>query len=141
VSLAFTITVPDALRVAEDFEEVGDRAGDLSEPYREAATYLEELHATGFRRLHGRYVRTGATRSSLTGGPGGIRNVDPTGLLFGSGVWYSKFLTKRRQDPEMGQVDKKPPLEGRHAVLFFPTEAQNRVSEMLMGYLTEPFGD
>lgn len=140
--LRFEITSPDALRVAEDYEQVGHRAMDLAPPFREAATFLEQLHATDFTRLRGRYVRTGATKASLTGpGADAIRDADRHGLVFGTAVWYAHFLTKSPRDPSMGQVKKEPPGEGRHAVLFFPRSAQKKVADMLLGYITEPFGD
>jgi hypothetical protein len=135
MALRLEIDSPDALLV-------GEHAADLADPFREAATYLEQLHRSGFSRLRGRYVLTGATRASLTGpGAGAIRDADAQGLVFGTSVWYSHFLTKAPRDPNLGQVPKDPPGEGRHAVLFFPRSAQKRIQNMLLGYITEPFGD
>jgi hypothetical protein len=142
MALRVEIDAPDALLVAEDYEQVGERVEDLAPPFREAATLLEEVHRTGFSRLKGRYVLTGATRASLTGSGGGaIRDADHQGLVFGTSVWYSHFLTKSPHDPNLGQVPKDPPGKGRYAVLFFPRSAQKRIGQMLLGHVTEPFGD
>jgi hypothetical protein len=135
------VSAPDAFRVARNFEQMGERATDLEPPFHEALTLLEEIHQKGFARLKGRYVLTGATRASLTGpGLGGIRKSSNDGLEFGSSVWYSGFLTKAPKDPELSQVRKDSSGKGRHAVLFFPTEAQTQITELLLGHIVEPFG-
>jgi hypothetical protein len=142
MALKIDIDCPDALRVARDFEQVGERCTDLKEPFREVAELLEHVHSRGFAQLRGRYVLTGATRASLTGsGAGAIRSVSRNSLMFGSSVWYSHFLTKAPKDPNLGQVDKKTPGKGRYAVLFFPRETQHEVTQMLLDYVVDPFGD
>jgi hypothetical protein len=142
MTLKLDIDCPDALRVAHDYEQVGERCTDLKRPFREAADLLEHVHERGFARLRGRYVLTGATRSSLTGsGAGSIRDASRTGLMFGTSVWYSHFLTKSPRDPNLSQVAKKPPGKGRYAVLFFPRDTQREITQLLLDYVVDPFGD
>jgi 2-keto-4-pentenoate hydratase len=70
MTLKLDIDCPDALRVAHDYEQVGERCTDLKRPFREAADLLEHVHERGFARLRGRYVLTGATRSATPAAPG-----------------------------------------------------------------------
>jgi hypothetical protein len=116
MALKIDIDCPDAMRVAHDYEQVGERCTDLRRPFREAAELMEQVHQRGFARLRGRYVLTGATKASLTGsGAGAIRNANRDGLVFGTSVSY--------------------------AVLFFPDSAQREIPRMLLDYIVDPFGD
>jgi hypothetical protein len=142
MALKIDIDCPDAALVARDFEQVGERCTDLHRPFREVADLLESVHQRGFSRLRGRYVLTGATKASLTGpGSGAVREIDRDSLQFGSSVWYAGFLTKAPKDPNLGQVPKKSPGEGRHAVLFFPRSVQREIPKLLLDHVVEPFGD
>jgi hypothetical protein len=142
MALKIDIDCPDALRVAHDFEQVGERCTDLRRPFREVAELMENVHQRGFARLRGRYVLTGATKASLTGpGAGAIRNANRDGLVFGTSVWYSHFLTKAPRDANLGQIPKDPPGKGKYAVLFFPDSVQREVPRMLLDYIVDPFGD
>lgn len=52
-----------------------------------------------FNRLRGRYVLTGATKASLTedSGPDAIRKAHGDEFIFGTSVFYARFLRKGRR--------------------------------------------
>jgi len=110
--------------------------------YREVMDFLEFTERRHFGRLRGRYVRTGATRASLTGSGGGaIRAIRGTTMDFGTTVRHAHFLTKAPRDPNSGQVRKEPPGKGLSAVLVFSRSSQKKVGRMVMDHIVEPFGD
>jgi hypothetical protein len=132
-------TVPPTEVVAAKYDEVGDNARNLDPAFDDVLDMLEKVHATHFARLNGRYVRTGATKASLTGaGAGAIREADDNSLSFGTSIFYAHFLTKAPKDPEFGQVWKGR-KDLRFAVLVMPPGTEKKVGEMLLGYIVEPF--
>jgi hypothetical protein len=131
--------VPPVEVIAAKFDEVGDNAQNLEPPFEDALDMLERIHTTHFARLGGRYVRTGDTKASLTkGGPGAIREADRNSAQFGTSIWYAHFLSKAPKDPEFGQVDKGR-KNLRFAVLVMPPGTEEKISQMLLGHLVEPF--
>jgi hypothetical protein len=134
--------VPPVEVVAKKYDDVADVMKNLTGPFSDVLDLLEETHERAFARLRGRYVRTGATKDSLTGdGPGSIREADRDGLRFGTSIWYSHFLTKAPKDPNLGQVPKTHKPQLKHAVLVFPKATQKQVADMLVGRIAEPFGE
>jgi hypothetical protein len=138
IEIEFT-AVPPVEVVAAKYDEVGDNARNLSQPFDDVLDMLEKIHKTHFARLDGRYVRTGATKASLTHrSPASVRDVSDTRLSFGTSIFYAHFLTKAPRDPEFGQVWKGR-KDLRFAVLVMPPGTEEKVGDMLMGYIVEPF--
>ena len=134
----------EALRadeIADEYRDVGDRSLAQQKVWLRIAKMLEKIHAAHFGRVRGRYVRTGAVKSSLTGhGSGAIRNVDAQGLEFGSSVWYAHFLTKAPKDPYGHQVPKSHRPDLLYAVLVNPPETQKRIAEAMGEHVVGDFG-
>lgn len=130
------------------FDETADRLGGVADRLKEAhgawgnvETVLEAGHERHFKRLRGRYVRTGRLRDSLTGvSPHSIREVhaDGAGLDFGTSVFYARFLTKRRKDPNDGQQRARR-RKGKSAVLVMTPATRKQVSRSVLDFLTEPW--
>jgi hypothetical protein len=134
--------IPPVEVVAKKYDDVADVMKNLTGPFRDVIDLLEETHERAFARLRGRYVRTGATKDSLTGSSAGaIRDADRDGLQFGTSIWYAHFLTKAPKDPNLGQVPKANKPHLKHAVLVFPKATQKHVADMLIGRIAEPFGE
>lgn len=137
-TLVFTHGVPKAVA---DLQAVQGRMRNLAPAYREIFRMQEKIEQRGFARLRGRYVRTRATKNSLTRrGSGAIRRAHRHGSEFGTRVWYAHFLTKAPRDTNLGQVHKSPPGKGRSAVLFFPRSLRKETARHLENYVAEPWG-
>jgi hypothetical protein len=131
--------VPPPEVVAAKYDEVGDNAQNLHPVFDDVLELMEKIHQTHFARLSGRYVRTGATKASLTGpGPGSVREAGKDRLTFGTDIFYAHYLTKAPKDPEFGQVYKGR-RDLRFAVLVMPPGTEDKVGDMLLGHIVEPF--
>ena len=88
---------------------------------------LEAGERRHFAGLGGKYVRTGATLASLTqpDGINAIRNAHNDELIFGSSVWYAKFLRTG-----------KPTKAGRRksAVLVLKQAERKETNKTLLDY-------
>lgn len=67
--------------------------------FKLVAEILEKGEERHFKGLQGRYVRTGALRDSLTqpSANGAIREIHGDQLIFGTSIFYAKFLRKRKK--------------------------------------------
>ncbi|CAB4197361.1 hypothetical protein UFOVP1313_8 [uncultured Caudovirales phage] len=131
------IDVLGAKQTAAELKAAGLRMKDASPAFAAIVPVLEKGEEAHFKRLKGRYVRTGDTMRSLTGeGADGIRDIhnDGAGLTFGTHVWYAKFLTKSPRDPEDSQFKKKG-KPGWSAVLVMTPKTRKTVNEILRAWI------
>ena len=95
--------------------------------FEHATVMMEEHERTVFESYGGKYVRTGATRASLTdsAASGAIRHLERTGLEFGSSVWWARF-----------QGTTGPHKHGPPSAILRPTEAEaHEVATSLLRYI------
>jgi hypothetical protein len=133
-------TYPPAEVIEAHYDAVAARVLDLEPVHDDLFSILERAERTHFELMHGRYVRTGAVRESLTqrGGYGAVRDSQGSDFRFGSRVFYAHFLTKSPYDVENFQVTKRSG-HGRSAVLVMPPAAKEEITRRVMRYVTEPF--
>ena len=134
----YQITIVNAKEVSGDLHAIGKRMENAKPAFRAIVPILEDGESRYFSRLNGRYVRTGATRDSLTGMTGhSIRDVhaDGGGLTFGTTVSYAKFLTKRKKDPQQGKVKKKKGRPGWSAVLVLTRTTRQQINKVLADWV------
>jgi hypothetical protein len=137
------IVAPAAPKVAKDYHDLGERFGNQEGGFERVNRTLEEAHRLHFRRLRGRYVRTGAVRASLTqsNANGAIRTIHANELKFGTRVEHARYLTKSPRDPEGGQIRKGDSGKGRSAVVVFPRRVQREVVRELTDWIMESVGE
>ena len=113
-------------RTTERFEIVGRRLRDARLPLREVLRILEQGERRHFKGLRGRYVDTGATMRSLTepSDPNAIREVQPDELVFGTKVYYARFLRRKRKS----------------AVLVLKPTEKRMASKVVLDHITRGFG-
>ena len=141
MAMKIEIEAVRADEIADEYSDAGDRAAAQQKVWLRISRMLEKLHAAHFGRVRGRYVRTGATKASLTGHSGGaIREVGPQGLEFGSDVWYAHFLTKAPRDPYDYQVPKTHRPDLLYAVLINPPATQKKIADALGEHIVGDFG-
>lgn len=107
-----------------DLEGIAHRMSDAQPAFEEAMRILERGEQRLFRRLHGKYVRTGATRDSLTqpAANHAIREAHADELVFGTSVWYARFLRNKR---------------GKSAVLVLTPTERKQIGETILDYITD----
>jgi hypothetical protein len=139
------VVIPPAEVIGGKFHAVAANMEDPRPAFHDVLGLMERIHASSFERMpeykgRERYDLTGRTRRSLTmpHAYGAIRGVTKQQVHFGTRVWYSHFLTKGPHDPELGQVRKQPPGEGRSAVLVFPRGTKKAITSILMSHYVEP---
>jgi len=88
------VRVEGAEKARHDIEGMARRVNNLAPVMRQIARNLEVREVGKF--AGGKYVRTGATRASLTAptAPGAVRKVTPTSLRFGTDIPYARFLVE-----------------------------------------------
>jgi hypothetical protein len=108
--------------------EIAGRARDPEAALRRVFPIFERAEAELFESLGGKYVRTGATRKSLTEptAKGAVREVHGTEFVFGSKVWYAKF------QGTTGPGSHRPPS----AILKLTPEMAREASEAVLAYVT-----
>lgn len=133
----YQITIANASEVAGDLRAIGKRMENAEPAFRAIIPVIESGEERYFSRLKGRYVRTGATKDSLTGvTANSIRDVhnDGGGLTFGTTVSYAKFLTKRRRDPQEGRLKKKG-RPGWSAVLVLTRTTRKQINKVIADWV------
>lgn len=90
--------------------------------FDEVAGILEEGEKRHFARLRGRYVDSGATMASLTqpAANDAIRDAHADELVFGTSVYYAKFLRKGKKS----------------AVLVLLPKERKTASQTIIDYIT-----
>lgn len=95
---------------AEDKLNAIDRRMVNARPaYDEVAGILEEGERRHFGRLRGRYVDTGELMASLTqpNANGAIRDAHADELIFGTEVYYAKYLRKGKKSAVLVLLPKE----------------------------------
>lgn len=139
-SKSFTISVVDAQKTSEHYDEVADRLSNAKPAFSDVLDILEEGERRHFARLRGKYVRTGALMASLTQPHANqaIREAHADYLVFGTSVYYAQFQTASRKARATGLVTKQ---KGKSAVLVLQPKAKKAASQAILDYVVEPFGD
>jgi hypothetical protein len=91
-----SVELVNAAKVERDLHGIAERMLDVRPALREQTRTLEASEEATFAGLGGRYVDTGAVKRSLTmsGTQGAIRRLDGQELLFGTDIFYARFLTE-----------------------------------------------
>jgi hypothetical protein len=121
--LIYDIQALGVEKTVADLEGISHRMTDAEPAFVEAARILERGERRLFTRLHGKYVRTGATRDSLTqpAANHAIREAHADELVFGTSVWYARFLRKKR---------------GKSAVLVLQPTERKQITRTILDYIT-----
>lgn len=136
--LSYEITAVHADRVAAAYGDVGEAVEHAEPAFEEIVGMLEAEEARHFRLMRGRYVLTGQTEASLTqpDARDAIRRVHGDSLVFGTSVYYARFLAKSRRDRENFQIEDR---KGRSAVLVLRPVAVRRAAQVLVDHCARPF--
>jgi hypothetical protein len=107
------------MAVAERYEGIERRLGDLVPGWVHVAQRREEGEKRLFDFYHGRFVETGALKKSLTeeGAEGAIREIHGEQLLFGTSIEYAVYLPG-------------------DAVLGLSEHERHDVDELMLGHVT-----
>jgi hypothetical protein len=107
--LTFEIQALGTEEASQDLEGVEQRILHAEPAFTEIERILEQGEQRHFNRLHGKYVRTGATRASLTqpSANGAIREAHTDQLIFGTKIWYAKFLRKKKKSAVLVLLPKE----------------------------------
>lgn len=107
--LTFEIQALGAEETSRDLEGVEQRMIHAEPAFTRIERILEAGEQRQFNRLHGKYVRTGATRASLTQptANGAIRQAHADELVFGTRIWYAKFLRKKKKSAVLVLLPKE----------------------------------
>jgi hypothetical protein len=130
-----SIELVGAEKAQHDFDQVMRRMLNHRTGMRRTIPLLEEAERATFAELGGRYVKTGATKRSLTEAraEGAVRRPSAHALAFGTKVWYARFLTEEIGPPTAGGGMKRNPPS---AVISKPSEAtQQACAEIVMRYI------
>lgn len=89
----------DVSKVSEDLTGVARRMVNAKPAFTKVQQILERGEQRLFDRAHGKYVKSGRTRESLTqeAAPDAVREARGDRLTFGTSVWYAKFLRKGKK--------------------------------------------
>jgi hypothetical protein len=122
-SLTYEIQALGTEETEADLAGVSRRMANAAPAFAESARILERGEQRVFDRLHGKYVRTGATKASLTqpAANGAIREVHADALIFGTSIWYARFLRKRKKS----------------AVLVLLPKERKQLTQTMLDYITE----
>lgn len=118
-----------ARQVRKSLAEISSRAhAPIETQAAHVFTILEEGEDLLFAGYHGKYVRTGATKASLTSPAANdaIREAHADELVFGTSVWYARFLT-RKVGAKTSRGGRKH--DGTSAVLRFPKRMREAIAE------------
>jgi len=139
-SKSFTISVVDAQKTSENYDEVSRRLTNAKPAFSEVLDILEEGERRHFARLRGKYVRTGELMASLTqpAANDAIREAHGDGLVFGTSTYYAQFQTASRKARATGLVTKQ---KGKSAVLVLQPKAKKAASQAILDFALEPFDD
>lgn len=107
--LTFEIQALGTEDASHDLAGVAGRMSNAQPAFTEIERILEAGEQRQFNRLHGKYVRTGATRASLTqpSANGAIRQAHADELIFGTSIWYAKFLRKKKKSAVLVLLPKE----------------------------------
>lgn len=97
--LNFEVQAIGVEKTSRELEGISHRMTNAEPAFMEVARILERGEQRVFARARGKYVLTGATRASLTQANANqaIREAHGDQLIFGTHVWYAKFLRKRKK--------------------------------------------
>jgi hypothetical protein len=120
--LTFEIQALGTEDASHNLAGVSARMSNAQPAFTQIERILEQGEQRQFDRLHGKYVRTGATRASLTqpSANGAIRQAHADELVFGTNVWYAKFLRKKKKS----------------AVLVLLPKERKQVTQTMLDYIT-----
>jgi hypothetical protein len=107
-----TIDLVGGEKLERDLAGMAERLVNMEPSLRGEIHRLETMETMRFDELGGRFVNTGATRSSLTSSASSdaVREVTPQGLAFGSAVFYARFLVEHPGPvTEKGGLKRPPP--------------------------------
>jgi hypothetical protein len=126
--LNFEIQAIGVEQTSRDLEGVTHRMVNAEPAFVEVERILERGEHRLFDRAHGRYVDTGATRESLTQpeANGAIREAHGDQLIFGTRIWYAKFLRK----PGRGRSGKT-----KSAILVLAPTERKQARETILDYI------
>ena len=131
-------------RVLDTFDVLMKRGEDVAPMWEAAFHVLEDAEKTVFSELGGRYVDTGATMDSLTGGGGeglaygddtvghAIRAIHGFEAVFGTNVWYAHFLTQTVL-PGEGPGSRPLPM----AIMADPDKEAPVIAEAMLAVIME----
>jgi hypothetical protein len=126
--LNFEIQAIGVEQASRDLEGIAHRMVNAEPAFVEVERILERGEKRLFDRARGRYVRTGATRASLTQpeANGAIREAHGDQLVFGTRIWYAKFLRK----PGSRRSGKT-----KSAILVLAPTERKRARETILEYI------
>jgi hypothetical protein len=136
------ITVLDLAETMHAYQEVADRITNVQPAFDDIFTMLEEGEKELFAGVAPKYDRTGDLKRSLTKrvAPGAIRDADHNGAIFGSSIWYGKFLSKSQEDMPLGQISGDRRTFKPSAVLVLQPKTTRRIADLVLDYIVEDFG-
>lgn len=107
--LYFHIEALGVEQTQDDLEGISRRMVHAEPAYEQVATVLEEGEKRHFARLRGKYVDSGALLASLTqpSANGAIREAHADELVFGSSLYYAKFLRKGKKSAVLVLLPKE----------------------------------
>jgi hypothetical protein len=125
--LTFEIQALGTEDASHNLAGVSARMSNAQPAFTQIERILEQGEQRQFDRLHGKYVRTGATRASLTqpSANGAIRQAHADELVFGTNVWYAKFLRKKKKS----------------AVLVLLPKERKQVTQTMLDHITSGHAD
>jgi hypothetical protein len=123
-------------KVTSDLHGIAERMIDVAPALAAQIHPLEVAQEAAFAALGGRYVDTGAVRRSLTmsGTEGAVRRLSGNELMFGTAIWYARFLTERvGPQTEAGGMARPLPLAVMKLPPAMADEAGHAVARHIVG--------
>lgn len=119
--LYFHIEALGVDKAEKDLNNIARRMHNARPAFEEAAKILEEGEKRHFARLRGRYVDSGALLASLTqpSANGAIRDAHADELIFGTSLYYAKYLRKKKKS----------------AVLVMQPKTRKTASQTILDYI------
>lgn len=97
--LEFGLELIGGEEAERDLDGIASRMSNARPAFELVEKILESGEERHFNGLKGRYVRTGATKASLTDGNanGAIREAHADELVFGTSIYYARFLRRKKR--------------------------------------------
>jgi hypothetical protein len=113
-----------------DLDAISYRMRNAAPAFRDVIPTMERAEMRLFARLRGRYVDTGRLLASLTTSvsPNAIRDVGDDELIFGTSVYYARFLRAGKYGKRRGR---------KSAVLNLLPRERKQVAATILDYILD----